>query len=439
MSPVFTSRRRAEEFHSSVEDPSTGTLDDAPYADLLAAVASLRSIPAPVARAEFVDDLRTRLVAAAETALVADTHDKLALRRAPAADRRTRSERRLAVAVGGFAMIAASGSMAVAAQSALPGDTLYPLKRAMENVHESLVRDADAKGATMLDNATDRLDEVGALSRDQRDPEVITETLEDFTRQADQASQVLLDDYAETGDEAAIEELRGFTTTSMETLDGLQAAVPSDAQGALSDAAAAIAQLDRLAVQACPSCGLLPLVEDTIQAVGALAPMLDELLADPVEAVVPDAATPPPADPGGGRQPGQQGGPVDPVRPGPGAGAGPSAPAPSQPPGVPGPSSAPEVPGSGSGGSAPGPLDPLTDPLDDLIEGLGGGSGGGSGGSGSGGSGSGGSGSGGPGSGGTGGGSGGGTGGGTGGDGLIGDLLTGTTDALDGLLGGGQP
>ncbi|QCW49711.1 hypothetical protein FE634_03550 [Nocardioides dongxiaopingii] len=438
MNPVFTSRRRAEEFHSSVEDPSSGALDDAPYADLLAAVALLRSVPAPVARPEFVEDLRARLMVAAETALVADTHDRLALRRAPAADRRTRSERRLAVAVGGFAMIAASGSMAVAAQSALPGDTLYPLKRAIENVHESLVRDADAKGATMLDNATDRLDEVGALSREQRDPAVITETLEEFTRQADQASQVLLDDYAATGDEAAVEELRGFTTTSMATLEELQGTVPPDAQGALSAAAAAIAELDRLAVQVCPSCGVLPLVEDTVQAVGALSPIFEELLADPVGTILPGLTTPP-RDPDGDQQPGQQGqqgqgqpgqqgGAVDPAAPGPGPG--PGTPAPTQQPAVPvpGASSTPTVPGSGGGGGPRGPLTPLTDPLDDLIEGLVGGSGGSSGG-GSGGSGSGGT-------------SGGGAGGGTGtgsGDGLVGDLLTGTADALDGLLGGGQP
>ena len=53
--------------------------------------------------------------------------------------------------------------MAVAAQSALPGDALYPLKRAIENAETGFSVSDEAKGSTILGNASGRLDEVDAL------------------------------------------------------------------------------------------------------------------------------------------------------------------------------------------------------------------------------------------------------------------------------------
>ncbi|HEU5454413.1 MAG TPA: hypothetical protein VFU85_01885, partial [Nocardioides sp.] len=70
MTPVFGARRRAEEFNTLVEDPSTGGLHDARYAEFLDIVASLRDAPAAQPRPEFVADLRERLMTAAETVLV---------------------------------------------------------------------------------------------------------------------------------------------------------------------------------------------------------------------------------------------------------------------------------------------------------------------------------------------------------------------------------
>jgi hypothetical protein len=201
MNPVFPARRRAEQFSSMVEDASTAGPDtagttgrDAELLPLVGLVTTLRATAPPEARPEFVSDLRSRLLLAAETALAPDTAAQVEARTRPA-PRRTARERRLAVAVGGFALVSASASMSVAAQTALPGDTLYPLKRALENVHETALRSPDDKGATMLDNASGRLDEVDELSRsDGQDAEVISATLDDFADQAVAASGVLLDD-----------------------------------------------------------------------------------------------------------------------------------------------------------------------------------------------------------------------------------------------------
>ena len=145
--------------------------------------------------------------------------------------------------------------MAVAAQSALPGDTLYPLKRGIENAQVQVRSGDDDKGAALLENAAGRLDEVGELSRggDGRAAD-ITATLDDFSAQATEASDLLLADYAETGRVASLEELRDFAADSLTALESLEGVVPPEARGALLDAAQVVTGIDEAAVEACPVC-----------------------------------------------------------------------------------------------------------------------------------------------------------------------------------------
>jgi hypothetical protein len=257
MTPVFGARRRAEEFHSLVEDPSTGGLHDARYADFLEIVAALRDEPAAQARPEFVADLREQLMTAADTVLVAaDDEARLSLPSRRTA-RRPARERRLAAAAAGVAIVGATTSMAMAAQSALPGDALYPLKRLIEGAETGIAVNEGDKGATLLANATGRLAEVTALSRDGRleDGAAIADTLNTFSRQTIAASDLMLTDYATTGDERSIAELRDFTGESMQTLAELESVVPEQARDELLRAARILTQIDAQAQQACPSCG----------------------------------------------------------------------------------------------------------------------------------------------------------------------------------------
>ena len=257
MTPVFGARRRAEEFHSLVEDPSTGGLHDARYADFLEIVASLRDAPAAQPRPEFVADLREQLMTAADTVLVAvDDESRLTL---PSRQRTRRParDRRIAAAAAGVAIVGATTSMAMAAQSALPGDALYPLKQLIEGAQTGIAVNEADKGATLLENASGRLAEITALSRDGRleDGEAIADTLNTFTRQSIEASDLLLTDYAATGDESSIAELRDFTGESMQTLAELESVVPDQARDELLRAARILTQIDAQAQQACPSCG----------------------------------------------------------------------------------------------------------------------------------------------------------------------------------------
>ena len=256
MTPVFGARRRAEEFHSLVEDTSTGGLHDARYADFLDIVASLRDTPVAQPRPDFVVDLREQLMTEAQTVLVATDEARLTLPSRRTA-RRPARERRIAAAAAGVAIVGATTSMAMAAQSALPGDALYPLKRLIEGAEAGIAVNEADKGAALLANASGRLAEITALSRDGRleDGAAVADTLNTFTRQAIEASDLLLTDYAATGDESSIAELRDFTGESMQTLAGLESVVPEQARDELLRAARILTQIDAQAQQACPSCG----------------------------------------------------------------------------------------------------------------------------------------------------------------------------------------
>lgn len=257
MNPVFGARRRAEEFNSAIEAPaSSRVLPDAPFADLLGVVSTLRQAPALPARADFVSDLRSRLMLAAEGALAPAAK---ATNAAPAVPRNPR-ERRIAAAVGGFAILSATASMAVAAQTALPGDTLYPLKRAIENAHTGIQGGTDDKGTTMLGSASGRLEEVGQLTRSSdQDADVIALALHDFVEQANEASDLLLSDFASTGRAGSIAELRSFTAASSKSLTSLQTLIPDTVRGSLIEASQVVRQIDELALSACPTCSDLPL------------------------------------------------------------------------------------------------------------------------------------------------------------------------------------
>ena len=115
----------------------------------------------------------------------------------------------------------------------------------------------------MLANASDRLDEVDALTR-QGDPDAadearIARTLDTFTEQAIEASDLLLSDYANTGDASSIAQLRDFASSSLDQLAALEPLVPPEARDELIRAAGVLATIDAEAAQQCPTCGGTPI------------------------------------------------------------------------------------------------------------------------------------------------------------------------------------
>lgn len=276
MSSLHPARRSAERFDALL-DAERGAVRDARDAELLELVDALQAVPRAEARPEFVADLRERLLLAAETELVVPDSPAALTDRLTVRSGRTPRERRLAVALGGFAIIGATTSMAVAAQTALPGDVLYPLKRAMENAEAGFSVSDEAKGTTILENASGRLVEVDKLAQqDDVDAVAVSETLTTFADQASEAGELLMDDYSATGSEESINELRDFTAVSIGVLADLEELIPADAEAALLDAAQVLFEIDTLAANLCPLCESLGITQIPMELLAGGGDALDD-------------------------------------------------------------------------------------------------------------------------------------------------------------------
>ena len=258
MTGPFSARRRAEEFDAALSRPLTEQ-DAQEFAELLAVVRDLRAVPQLAPHAVFVADLRSRLMAEADTALLPQAARPLTAeeQRLVLPVRSYRRDRRLATVLGAAALVGATTSMVVAAQTALPGESLYPVKRAIENIQTGISRSDTTKGEALLANARGRLDEISDLAASGNPASVsaVESTLETFSDQADEASDALLAAYDDTGDKALITELRSFTSSSMDRLSALESSLPASAHDSLVAAGERLADIDLAASRRCPSCG----------------------------------------------------------------------------------------------------------------------------------------------------------------------------------------
>lgn len=250
-------RRRAEDFAARVDAwsadpraPREATEDS--DAALFALVGALRSTEAPAPRPEFVGDLRERLMTeAAEVLSPSAAHLTLPPRTRGARERRFVAAASVAVLLGG------SASMAAAAQNALPGEALYPIKRGLEQAGTSLSLSDERKGSRLLDQAAGRLDEVSRLSASGGPAleEQVSETLADFTAQAREGAALLFASYEESGDAADVTRVRDFSATSLGVLATLAQQLPPSLGSDLSAAAVALQDLDIAAAELCAECG----------------------------------------------------------------------------------------------------------------------------------------------------------------------------------------
>ncbi|WP_224273326.1 DUF5667 domain-containing protein [Nocardioides lacusdianchii] len=254
MTAAFSARRRADEFEALLSrgaDSSLSERDMQKYADLLEVVADLRSVPEVTARPEFVGSLRERLMAEADTALVRQppAPQRLAM---PATTRRR--DRRLGALLGGAALVGATATMAVAAQTSLPGESLYGVKRGIEAAQVRLADDESQRGRTLLAQADTRLLELEQLAAgDGGREQLIPDTLDAFTEQSSTGVRSLLTSY-DRGVEQDAQRARDFTATSLERLDALEEQLPESARDELLAAGRTLSDLDLEVSSACPVC-----------------------------------------------------------------------------------------------------------------------------------------------------------------------------------------
>jgi hypothetical protein len=276
MSPALPARRRAEQFDALLDGRSTQE-PSAELAGLLAVAEQIRSLPEVAPRAEFAASLRERLMTEAPAALTAapgaggsrDDSRLTVARRRPSSRSR---ERRIGVAIAAFSLVGATAASAVASQGALPGDTLYPVKRLIEDARTSLAFGDDAKAQVLLSQARTRLDEARDLgTRDDVDVARVEQALHDFSDAADQASAAVLADYADHGGQHRIDDLHSFTAQGITTVAQLADVLPASLDGALSDVTDTLIAIDQSASQACPSCtgGVTELPTQLVQLLSA--------------------------------------------------------------------------------------------------------------------------------------------------------------------------
>jgi hypothetical protein len=256
MRPQFPARRAAEEF-ASVVDGTAGAGVAERYADLTGTVTLLREQPAPAPRAEFVADLRERLMLAADDVLLPVVDGATRPRHTTEPRRIGWGHRHLGAAAAAVVLVGSTAGLATAAQGSLPGDPLYPIKRGMESVEVHMTTSDAARGQEMLSQASTRLDEVRSLvngSDDSRSVELINQTLDSFTSTADKGSELLFSDYQAKGTDSDIADVRDFTTSHIDLLRTLAKLSPPTASAAFSKAGSTLADLDQQARVLCASC-----------------------------------------------------------------------------------------------------------------------------------------------------------------------------------------
>ena len=254
MTSAFSARRRADDFEALLtRGPGTplSEREAARFAELVGLVSDLRALPDVAPRAEFVSSLRESLMAEADTALVRQppAPQRLAM---PATTRPR--DRRLATLLGGAALVGATATMAVAAQTSLPGESLYGVKRGIESAQVRLAGDDSARGRALLAQAGTRLTELEEMAAgDGGAEQLIPDTLDIFTEQSGDGVRSLLTAYGSGGSDEDVRIARAFTSTSMERLDALQRDLPESAGDELLTAGRTLTDLD---IEISTACGL---------------------------------------------------------------------------------------------------------------------------------------------------------------------------------------
>lgn len=260
MTSLFQARRRAEDFAAVVDgEAESRRAGGEEITTLLVLVSALREQAPVEPRAEFAGDLRSRLMLEAQTALKPETAGLLLPQR-----ERGRRERRLVAAASAFVLVGGTATMAAAAQSSLPGDALYPIKRGIERAEAGLNLSTAGKGKDLLGQASDRLSEVEGLvdTESVQSAPRVPATLAAFSDSADEGAALLFDAFRENGDPESIVAVRTFTTEGIAALESLADEVPADAQDELAAAAMLLQEIDSEATALCGSCAAdLPVVE----------------------------------------------------------------------------------------------------------------------------------------------------------------------------------
>ncbi|WP_055493031.1 DUF5667 domain-containing protein [Streptomyces sp. TP-A0356] len=264
-----SAHRRANAFAQALEDQSDdrGTAAEQPagsapapaaaerteQARLLALATGLGELPKPALDPEVKVVQRARLVAAMEAMLQEGTaaggeaaDPSVPEQRAPRgrgahrapqlAKSRPRSRLTKGLAAGGLSVgvaAASFGGVAAASSDALPGDSLYGLKRGLEDVKLDMADGDSARGQLYLDQASTRLSEARRLMERDRGGHLDHESLGEIRRtlsgvrhDASEGHRLLHEAYERDGSLAPIQALSTFSRSHRDVWGTLRDRLP---------------------------------------------------------------------------------------------------------------------------------------------------------------------------------------------------------------------
>ncbi|WP_328318947.1 DUF5667 domain-containing protein [Streptomyces sp. NBC_00388] len=251
-----SAHRRANAFAQALEEQTLqGSAADQPEAptepdtsgQLFALVTGLEELPKPQLDPEVKVVQRAQLVAAMETMLAGggvsegpqvpeQRTGRGAHRASPLRKLRPRSRWSKGLAAGGLTVGVAAGAfsgVAAASSDALPGDSLYGLKRGMEDLKLGMANDDAARGEIFLDQASTRLQEARRLMERDRagrlDHEQLGEVrraLNGMNHDAGEGHRLLHEAYARNGSLGPIQTLSSFSRSHREAWSKLRGRLP---------------------------------------------------------------------------------------------------------------------------------------------------------------------------------------------------------------------
>jgi hypothetical protein len=274
MSDLNRARARAETFAHAIDHGprhSSRLSDDPELMEAVELVGRLRTAGAVAPRPEFSAELRHRLLEQARAR--AATTTPTVVRSTPESpddpppredvdasvtDIRHRRGRRIRLVASTAALVLLGGGIgsAAAAQQAMPGDSLYGMKRGIENVSTNVSVGDDSRGRRDLEHAMTRLTEVRKLAESGGSVATINGTLDVFSAQARKGVSRLVASYQQDGDISSITAITTFITSARQALGELAPKLPPESLKSAVEALATVEQLAQNATVACPKCEL---------------------------------------------------------------------------------------------------------------------------------------------------------------------------------------
>ncbi|MFG2431741.1 DUF5667 domain-containing protein [Streptomyces sp. NPDC048590] len=250
-----SAHRRANAFAQALEEQSPpgaaavqpeDPAEPADHGELLALANGLGELPQPQFDPEVKVVQRAQLVAAMETMFaeggassgptVPEQRTKGAHRASPIRRLRPRSRWAKGLTAGGLTVGVAAGAfggVAAASSDALPGDSLYPLKRGMEDISLGMASGDADRGEAYLDQASTRLGEARRLMERARSGEMdhesigeIRRALDGMTHDATEGHRLLHTVYQRDGSIGPIQKLDSFSRSHRASWSSLRERLP---------------------------------------------------------------------------------------------------------------------------------------------------------------------------------------------------------------------